>query len=201
MGAGFGLGVGLLLPALPCAAACAASADWCVGLPIIVIAKGSSGDSGGGTLRSLFLSRSLREEDGGGRVLVSFRETEKGSVRASTALLSLVGRGGGGAQASGGGRLSLGAERSNAARKGSSGGMCLQLHTEGSSSEEARLWEKAGKLKVVGSTSGGARGERRLEGQALVESSCGRGDRPGEGSRNAARNGSEDRLKFTESLD
>lgn len=201
MGAGLGLGTGLLLLALPCAAACAASDDWCVGLPIIVIAKGSSGDSGGGTLRSLFLSRSLREDDGGGRVLVSFREIEKGSVRPSMPLLSLLGRGGGGAQASDGDSLPLGAERSKASRKGSSGGMCLQLHTEGSSSEDARLWEKAGKLKVVGSTPGGACGERRLEDQAFVGSSCGRGDRPGEGSRNAARKGSEDRLKFKESLD
>lgn len=68
----------------------------------------------------------------------------------------------------------MGAERSKASRKGSSGGMCLQLHTEGSSSEDARLWEKAGKLKVVGSTSVGARGERRLEGQAFVALSCGK---------------------------
>ncbi len=132
---------------------------------------------------------------------MSFREIEKGSVRPSMPLPSLVGRGGGGAQASGGGRLSLGAERAKASRKGSSGGMCLQLHTEGSSSEGARLWEKAGKLKVVGSTSVGAHGERRLEGQAFVASSCGRGDWPGEGSQKAARKGSDDRLKFTESLD
>lgn len=130
------------------------------------------------------------DEDGGGRVFVS--------ARPSTPLPSLVGRGGGGAQASGGGMLSLEADRSKAARKGSSGGMCLQLHTDGS--EDARLWEKAGKLKVVGSMSGGARGERRLEGQALAGSSCGRGERPGEGLRNAARKGSEDRDKFTESL-
>lgn len=125
------------------------------------------------------------------------RETEKGS----TPLPSLAGRGGGGAQASGGGVLSLGADRSKAARKGSSGGMCLQLHTEGSRSEDARLWEKAGKLKVVASMSGGARGERRLEGQALFGSSCGKGERPGEGSWKAAKKGSEVRLKFAESLD
>lgn len=124
--------------------------------------------------------------------------SEKGSVRPSPPLL---GRGGGGAQASGGGMLSLEADRSKAAKKGSSGGMCLQLQTDGSISVDARLLEKAGKLKVVGSMSVGARGERRLEGQALDGSSCGKGERPGEGSRNAARKGSEDRLEFTESLD
>lgn len=122
---------------------------------------------------------------------------EKGSTRTSTP--SLVDRGG--AQASERGMLSLEVDRSKAARKGSSGGMCLQLHTDGSKLDDGRLWEKAGKLKVVGSMSGGARGERRLEDQALAGLACGRGERPGLGSWNAARKGSEYRPNCTESLD
>lgn len=147
----------------------------------MVMANGSSGDSGGGTLRSLFLSLSLRvEEEGGGSVLVSFKGLVNGSVR-----VSRDGRGGGGAQAvSEGFRLSWDAGRSNAAKKGSSGGMCLQLHTLGSISEAPKLRENAGNGNAG----------------VLTELSIGSGERPGEGSLNAARKGSEGRPKVIESL-
>lgn len=119
--------------------AAAASDDWCVGLPIIVIANGSSDVTGGGRLRSRFLSLSLRldedeeeDEDEVGSVLVSARVIENGSPRISIPLPSWVGRGGGRAQASDRFRVSWVTVRSNAARKGSSGGMCLQFHTDDS---------------------------------------------------------------------
>lgn len=182
------LGVSLLLLTLwgrtPVAAA---RADWWVGLPIIVMANGSSGDSGGGTLRSRFLSMSLQNE-GVGRVLLSL---EKGSLRTSIPLPSLEGRGSGGAQASGGGRVSwVTTVLSKAARKGSSGGMCLQLHRAGSSSGGARDWEKAGKQRAEGSMSGGGREDRGAAAQILTGLSWGWGLRSGEGSLKTVRKGS-----------
>lgn len=124
--------------------AAAARDDWCVGLPIIVIANGSSEVTGGGRLRSRFLSLSLRlvedddEEDEVGSVLVSARVMQNGSPRTSTPLASWVGRGGGRAQASDRFTVSWVTVLSKAARKGSSGGMCLQFQTDDSISDGGR---------------------------------------------------------------
>lgn len=161
--------------------AAAASDDWCVGLPIIVIANGSSEETGGGRLLSRFLSLSLRleqdeeeEEDEVGSVLVSARVMENGSPRTSIPLTSWVGRGGGRAQASDRFKLSWVTVLSNAARKGSSGGMCLQFHTDDSISGGGRDWEKAGNRMDVGSISWGTREERDgATDHILAGSSCG----------------------------
>lgn len=160
--------------------AAAASDDWCVGLPIIVIANGSSEETGGGRLRSRFLSLSLRleedeeeEEEEVGSVLVSARVMEKGSPRTSISLPSWVTRGGGRAQASDRFKVSWVTDLSNAARKGSSGGMCLQFHTEDSISGGGRDWEKAGNRTDEGSISGGTRdGRDEATDQTLAVLSC-----------------------------
>lgn len=131
-----------LLLLLPCGGinpAAAASDDWCVGLPIIVIANGSSEVTGGGRLLSRFLSLSLRleedeeeEDDDVGSVLVSARVMVNGSPRISIPLPSWLWRGGGRVQASDRFKVSWVTVLSNAVRKGSSGGMCLQFHTDDS---------------------------------------------------------------------
>lgn len=147
-----------------------------------MIANGSSEETGGGRLRSRFLSLSLRldeeedeeEEEGVGRVLVSARVTENGSPRTSSPLPSWVGRGGGRAQASDRFKVSWVTVLSKAARKGSSGGMCLQFHTDDSISGGGRDWEKAGNCMDEVSISGGTReGRDGAADQTLAESSCG----------------------------
>lgn len=173
----------LLLVLLLCAGinpAAAASDDWCVGLPIIVIANGSSQETGGGRLRSRFLSLSLRledneeeEDDEVGSVLVSARVVENGSPRTSIPLPSWVRRGGGRAQASDRFKVSWVTDLSNAARNGSSGGMCLQFHTDDSISGVGRDWEKAGNRMDEGSISGGTReGRDGATDQTLAVLSC-----------------------------
>lgn len=188
-------------PPPPCGGiipAAAASADWCVGLPIIVIANGSSEEMGGGRLRSRFLSLSLRLEDDDeeeeevvGSVLVSFRATENGSPRRASPLPSWAGRGGGRVQASERFNVSWATVLSKAARKGSSGGMCLQFHTDDSNSGGGRDWEKAGNRIDDGSMSVGTReGRDGATDQMVAGSSCGWGLHPGEWSRKAERKGS-----------
>lgn len=109
-----------------------------------MIANGSSEVTGGGRLRSRFLSLSFRlvedeeEEDEVGSVLVSARAMENASARASIPLLSWTVRGGGRAQASDRFKVSWVTVLSNAARKGSSEGMCLQFHTVDSISDGVR---------------------------------------------------------------
>ncbi|KAG5276456.1 hypothetical protein AALO_G00132270 [Alosa alosa] len=175
----------------------------------MVIAKGlSNGDSrGGGTLRSRFLSLRAEEEEeeGGGRVLVLSlpRGTEKGSGP------WLFRKGWGcaaGAQASccGSASASWWAGGSNAARKGSSCGRCLQFHTVASTSGSACERKIGGKQKALPpppplSTSGGTQGE--CPGPPHAHTSSGvRGGRAGEGSRKADRKGSGGRRRDDASL-
>lgn len=146
--------------------AAAAREDWWVGLPIIVIANGSSEVTGGGRLRSRFLSLRLDEDDEDeeewvGRVLVSVSETVNGSPRASLPLPSWDWQGGGRVQGSEKFNVSWVTVLSKTARKGSSVGMCLQFHTEGSISGGGN-WEKAVNWEAE-SFSGGPR-EGRVEG-------------------------------------
>lgn len=108
-----------------------------------MIANGSSVEMGGGRLRSRFLSLPFRldeddREDEVERVLVSVRETENGSPRTSVPLPSWFERGGGQVQASERFKVSWVTVLSKAARKGSSGGMCLQFHTDDSISGGGR---------------------------------------------------------------
>lgn len=208
-GAGPELGVGpsLLLPVL-WAAAAAAREDWWEGLPIMVMEKGSSGDSKMGTPLSLSFWDDDEEEEADGAFLSPW-EAKGSPPRPSGPPLcgslsprpSRESRGRAGAQGSGeaaGG--SGGAVLSKAARKGSSGGMCLQLHTGASSSGGARPRPNAGKVKKEGSMSGAGRGERGALAHTPAGSSCAGGVRPGEGSRKAVRKGSGARVRPLGSL-
>lgn len=153
------------------------------------MANGSSDVTGGGRLRSRFLSRSLRleedeedeEEEGGRRVFVS---TENGSFR----LVSWEWRGGGRrVQASD--RFNVSCVLSKLAKNGSSVGMCLQFHTDDSDCE------KAGNLTEPGSVSGGARdGRVEATDQTLAAASCELELRPEEDSWKVERKGSAGRL-------
>lgn len=183
--------------------AAAARDDWWVGLPIMVMANGSSDVTGGGRLRSRFLSRSLRleeddeeeEEEGGRRVLVSARGAENGSPRPSFPLTSCERRGGGRVQASDRFKVSWVTVLSKLVKKGSSVGMCLQFHTDDSISGGPRDWEKAGNRTEGASISGGARdGRVEATDQTLVESSWWLEVRPEEGSWKAEKKGSTGRL-------
>lgn len=156
------------------------------------MANGSSEVTGGGRLRSRFLSRSLRleedeeeeEEEGGSRVFVSARETENGSFP----LVSWEWRGGGRrVQASD--RFNVSCVLSKLAKNGSSVGMCLQFHTDDSD------WEKAGNRTEPGSVSRGARdGRVEATDQTLAAASCELELRPEEDSWKAERKGSAGRL-------
>lgn len=186
----------LLLPLVPWVAVVVAVArdDWCVGLPIMVMANGSSGESRIETALSRSQSRSFWEvEEEPVSALLLLRETENGSPRPSR-----LKRGRAGAQGSEGGGTSGEVVLSKAVRKGSSGGMCLQLHTGVSRSGGARGQPKAGKPGKAGSDSD--RGQRGAWAHAADGSSRAAGGRPGEGSRKAVRKGSGGRTNAAGSL-
>ncbi|KAG9343468.1 hypothetical protein JZ751_013634 [Albula glossodonta] len=161
------------------AAAATANDDWWEGLPIMVMEKGSSGDSKMAAPRSLsFWDEEEEEAPEAEDVFFSPWETEKGSPPPRP---SRVRRGrAGGAQGSGEG-VEAGGSISGAGPR-----------------------PKAGKpLKKAGSSSGAGLGERgpaEEEDHTPTGSSCSVGVRPGEGSRKADRKGSGARPRPVDSL-
>lgn len=161
------------------------------------MAKGSSGETGGGRLRSRFLSRSFlleldeaEEEEDLGIFLASGSAGANGSPRTSAALPSSAGRGGGWDQASGKLMASCATDLSKAAKKGSSGGASLLLHGDDSDSGGGSDWEKDGKRAEESVSEEARAGRDRATDQTPAGVLCGCGLRAGEGSRNAGRKGS-----------
>ena len=119
------------------------------------------------------------EEDGRGRVLLSPRETEKGSRPSRDRAGQLLGEG----------AVSAATVLSKAARKGSPAGTCVPHHSAAVGADV--LWANAGKRTAGESTSSGPQGVWDGAGHASggsVWGAC-----PGEGSRKADRKGSASR--------